>query len=71
MCEACFQCARSRVLPCDFVIPTRCHSEDLLDFSVMGIALKGGGGSREMGSAAAVICQNVRPVEVAKVCKEV
>ena len=37
-------CAMSRVLSCDFVILTQCQSEDLLDFSLMGIALKGGGG---------------------------
>ena len=46
MCEACFQCARSRVLSYDFIILTRCHSEDLLDSSMIGIALKGGGGKR-------------------------
>ena len=40
MCEARSQCARamcmSRVLSCDFVILTQCHSEDLLDFSLKG-----------------------------------
>lgn len=36
-------CAMSRVLSCNFVILTQCHSEDLLDFCIIGITLKGGG----------------------------